>query len=123
LKERVHVQVNISVRHGQLSDATRSKITAKVQKLARLFERLSAIEVTVDLEHEETPTVDVQVSAEHKHDFVATEQSTSVMAALDGVIHKLEGQLRKYKERVQDHHRATTPRHGEAAPELESGGE
>ncbi len=117
------MQVNISVRHGHLSDATRSKITAKVQKLARLFERLSAIEVTVDLEHEQTPSVDVQVSAEHKHDFVATEQSTSVMAALDSVIHKLEGQLRKYKEKVQDRHRTAAPRHGETAPELESGSE
>jgi putative sigma-54 modulation protein len=113
------VQVNISVRHGQLSDATRGKITAKVEKVARLFERLSAIEVTVDLEHEQNPTVDARVSAEHKHDFVATEQSTSLMAALDGVIHKLEQQLRKYKEKVQDHHRATTNRHGGPAPELE----
>jgi putative sigma-54 modulation protein len=110
------VQVNISVRHGQLSDATRSKITAKVEKVARLFERLSAIEVTVDLEHEQNPTVDARVSAEHKHDFVATEQSTSLMAALDGVIHKLEQQLRKYKEKVQDRHRTGTNRHGGAAP-------
>ena len=117
------MQINISVRHGQLSDATRGKITAKVEKLARLFERLSAIEVTVDLEHEQTPVVDMRVSAEHKHDFVAAEQSTSLMAALDGVIHKLEQQLRKYKEKVQDHHRAPAARYGSAAPELEPGGE
>ena len=117
------MQVNISARHGHLSDATRSKITAKVEKLARLFERLLAIEVTVDLEHEQTPTVDVRVSAEHKHDFVAAEQSTSLMAALDGVIHKLEQQLRKYKEKVQDHHRATGPRHETASLEEEPAGE
>ncbi len=113
------MQVNISARHGHLSDATRGKITAKVEKLARLFERLAAIEVTVDLEHEENPTVDIKVSAEHKHDFVAAEQSTSLMAALDGVIHKLEQQLRKYKEKVQDHHRATTVRHEAASLERE----
>jgi len=112
------VQVNISVRHGHLSDATRSKITAKVEKLARLFERLTAIEVTVDLEHEQTPTVDVRVSAEHKHDFVAAEQSSSLMGALDGVVHKLEQQLRKYKEKVQDHHRTATARHA-TTPEAE----
>ena len=47
------MQINISARHGHLSDATRGKITAKVEKLARLFERLTAIEVTVDLEHEQ----------------------------------------------------------------------
>ena len=117
------MQINISARHGHLSDASRAKITAKVEKLARLFERLSAIDVTVDLEHEQNPTVDVRVSAEHKHDFVAAEQSASLMAALDGVIHKLEQQLRKYKEKVQDHHRTTTPRHETASLEGEPGGE
>jgi putative sigma-54 modulation protein len=105
------VQINISVRHGHLSDETREKISAKVERLARLFERLTAIEVTVDLEHEQNPSVDIRVSAEHKHDFVATEQAASLMAALDGVIHKLEQQLRKYKEKVQDHHRAIASRH------------
>ena len=61
----------------------------------------------------------MRVSAEHKHDFVAAEQSTSLMAALDGVIHKLEQQLRKYKEKVQDHHRTTAPRHEAASLEGE----
>ena len=117
------MQVSISARHGHLSDATREKITAKVEKLARLFERLQAIEVTVDLEHEQTPTVDVRISAEHKHDFVATEQSASLMAALDGVIHKLEQQLRKYKEKVQERHRSTPPRHEAASLDEEPGGE
>ena len=79
--------------------------------------------MTVDLEHEENPTVDIKVSAEHKHDFVAAEQSTSLMAALDGVIHKLEQQLRKYKEKVQNHHRATTVRHETASLEQEPSGE
>ena len=117
------MQVSITARHGHLSDATRAKITAKVEKLARLFERLSAIDVTVDLEHEQNPSVDMRVSAEHKHDFVATEQSTSLMAALDGVIHKLEQQLRKYKEKVQDHHRTTEHRHEPASLESEPAGE
>lgn len=115
------MQVEISARHGHLSEATKEKITAKMERLTRLFDRLLSIEVTIDLEHQEKPTVDVRISAEHKHDFVATDQSTSLMAALDGVIHKLEQQLRKYKEKVQDHHRAPRP---EAAPlEGPTGGE
>jgi putative sigma-54 modulation protein len=117
------VQINISTRHGHLSDATRDKISAKVERLARLFERLTAIDVTVDLEHEQNPVVDVRVSAEHKHDFVAAENSTNLMAALDGVIHKLEQQLRKYKEKVQDHHRATAPKHETAPMDGEVSGE
>ena len=73
------MQISISAQHGHLSDATREKITAKVEKLARLFERLLAIEVTVNLEHENDPCVDLRVSAEHKHDFVAAESGTSLM--------------------------------------------
>ncbi len=111
------MQVQISARHGHLSDATKEKITAKVERLSRLFERLTSIEVTVDLEHEENPEVDIRVSAEHKHDFRATDRSASLLASLDVVIHKLEQQLRKYKEKVQDHHRA--PRHEAASLELE----
>jgi putative sigma-54 modulation protein len=99
------VQINISTRHGHLSDGTREKIMAKMEKLGRLFDRLQTIEVTVDLEHEDTPVVDVRVSAEHKHDFVATESGEILMGVVDGTIHKLEQQLRKYKEKVQDHHR------------------
>lgn len=102
------MQINISARHGHLSDATRAKISAKVEKLARLFERLTSIEVTVDLEHAEMPIVDIKVSAEHKHDFIAEESADGLMAALDGAIHKVEQQLRKYKEKVVERHRNTT---------------
>ena len=119
------MHINISTRHGHLSDATRAKITAKVERLARLFDRLQAIEVTVDMEHEIAPSVDLQVSAEHKHDFVATDSAPNVMAALDGTIHKIEQQLRKYKEKVQDHHRTPGLRQQQPVvePEPEPSGE
>ena len=117
------MQISISARHGQLSEATRSKISAKVERMGRLFERLSFIEVKVDMEHEQTPTVDVLVSAEHKHDFVATEQSANLLAALDGAIHKIEQQLRKYKEKVQDHHRSDNPRQAKVPLEPNASGE
>ena len=104
------MQTRISTRHGNVSEETRSKITAKVEKLARYFERLTAIEVTIDLERRDQPQVDLKVSAEHKHDFVATAQAEELMAAVDLAIHKLEGQLRKYKQKIQERHRSSTGR-------------
>jgi len=114
------VQVKISARHGSLSETTQSKITAKVEKLTRRFERLTSIVVTVDLEHRETPNIDIQVSAEHKHDFVASCQGEELMAGLDQVIHKLEQQLRKYKDKIQDHHRTEGLRQQAALSESDS---
>jgi len=99
------VQINIATRHGHLSAATQAKLMAKVSRLSRYFERLAAIEVTVDLEHETTPVVDIRVDAEHKHDFVATEQSGDLWRSVDGAVQKLEQQLRKYKEKVLGRHR------------------
>ncbi|MGE0608058.1 MAG: ribosome-associated translation inhibitor RaiA [Pirellulales bacterium] len=108
------MQINISTRHGHLSEATREKISAKVEKLARLYDRLTAIDVRVDLEHEDKPGVDIRVSAEHKHDFQATDTCENLLAAVDNAMHKLEQQLRKYKEKVQEHHRGST--HKEIVP-------
>lgn len=112
------MQTNISVRHGHLSDASQEKIKAKVEKLGRIFERLIAIQVTIDLENEETPSVELNVSAEHKNDFVATDRSASLMGSLDAVCHKVEQQLRKYKEKVQNRHRQSDARRqGATLPE------
>ena len=99
------MQIRISTRHGRISDETQAIITTKLEKLSRFFERLTDIEVTVDLEHRDTPGVDLRVSAEHKHDFMATAREAELMASVDAVVDKMEQQLRKYKEKVQDRHR------------------
>jgi putative sigma-54 modulation protein len=103
------VQIQISTRHGHLTRESQERITAKAEKLLKIFDRLTAIEVVVDLTDSATPKVDLQVSAEHKHDFVAHDQSGSLMGSLDVVLHRMEQQLRKYKEKVVERHRNTDP--------------
>jgi putative sigma-54 modulation protein len=66
----------------------------------------------VDLK-KEARRVELLVQAEHKHDFVAQETNQDVLAAVDLAVEKLEGQLRRYKEKIQDHRR--TPSTGEVA--------
>jgi putative sigma-54 modulation protein len=98
------VQINISTRHGHLSEETQRKIKEKLQKLTRFLDRITAIDFTVDLEHRDKPDVDLKVSAEPKHIFVAESRSVELMAALDDTIEKMEHQLRKHKEKGQDRH-------------------
>lgn len=111
------MQIRISARHGQLDESTQELIREKTEKLSRLFHRLTAIQVTADLAHADAPQVELRASAEHHEDFVATDEATNVLAALDGAIHKLEAQLRKHKEK-RTGHRATSAKHIEA-PELD----
>lgn len=98
------MEIKISVRHGQLSEPNQAVVRDKVAKVTHLFNRITEIDVTVDLENPVAPRVDVLVQAEHKHDFKASYTSDDLMGAVDQVVHKLEQQLRKYKEKIQDHH-------------------
>jgi putative sigma-54 modulation protein len=102
-KEKTSVQVNISARHGTLDADMQSKIREKAEKLRRLFDRVSAITVTANLEHHESPSVELSISVERTDDFIATESASNVLAALDGAIRKIEQQLRRHKEKRRDH--------------------
>jgi putative sigma-54 modulation protein len=107
------VQIKISVRHGHLKEETQQVIREKAGKLPHLFERLTMIEITVDLSRKEQKFVEFVVQAEHKHDFVGREGHADLLTAVDMALHKVEAQLRRYKEKIQDHRR--TPSTGEVA--------
>jgi len=107
------VQIEISTRHGGLVPDQQAYLHEKAEKLLKYFGRLMAIEVEVEhLKH--SWQVEILVSAEHKHDFVAREVGPTPEAAMDQCVHKIEQQLRKYKERVQHHKGDVTL--GEASP-------
>ncbi len=107
------MQVKLSVRHGHLNEEAQRVIREKAEKLLHIFERLTLIEVTVDLQQKELKHVEFVVQAEHKHDFVARESHAELLVAFDHALAKIEGQLRRYKEKIQDHRR--DPSAGEIA--------
>ena len=105
-RNREHiVQVQISTRRGELSQATQEKITKKLEKLQRFFDRITAVDVTVDLTKADEPIIDVRVSAESANDFLARDSSKDMFGSLDAIIAKLEQQIKKYKEKIQNHSR------------------
>ena len=104
------MQINVSARHGHLSPASQSKISAKVSRLQRYFDRLTALDVTVDLENHNLPLVEIIANAEHFHDMVSHETSADLWRSVDGAVQKLEQQLRKHKEKVRDHKHVETAR-------------
>jgi putative sigma-54 modulation protein len=99
------VQIEVSTRHGSLSDDVRRHLVRKAEKLVTYFERVTAIHITVDYQNSHVTKVEILVDAEHKHDFVAYEEGEDVVATFDAALHKMEQQIRKYKEKIQDHRR------------------
>lgn len=99
------VQIKVTTRHGHLSEEHQQQIRDKVARLEHHFPRLMQIEVIADVKDSENK-VELLVSAEHKHDFVATATHGEMMGAVDLVLDKLDQQIRKYKDKIQDHHRS-----------------
>ena len=96
------MQIEITTRHGVLGSEQRAYLQEKAEKLQKYFGRLMAIEVAAD--HTKNAwNVEIRVSAEHKHDFFASESGPTAETAMDLCVHKIEQQLRKYKERIQNH--------------------
>jgi putative sigma-54 modulation protein len=106
------VQIEISTRHGELSGAQQKRLSDKAEKLTK-FGRLMAIEIAVAQE-KNAWDVEILVSAEHKHDFVAREVGPTPEAATDQCLHKIENQLRRYKEKSQNH-KGDVPQSGGSA--------
>ena len=97
------MQIQVQARHGSLAEATRQKIADKVEKLGRFIERVSSIDVMVDLEKDDQPAVEVVVATELKKDFRADYSSGDLWGCLDQTIDKIEQQMRKFKEKMTDH--------------------
>lgn len=107
------MQIDISTRHGGLGADQQQYLHDKAEKLLKYFGRLMAIEVAVN-QVKHLWEVEILVSAEHKHDFVAHESGTTPEAAMDVCVHKIEQQLRRYKDKVQKH--KGDPSHGGPLP-------
>lgn len=104
------MQVNIAVRHGELSADAHDRLVEKAQTLPKYYDRVTALYVTVDLGRDQSPSVEIRATAEHTEDFVAVAEAASVAAALDAVLDKLREQLRRYKDKSRAHH-ATALKH------------
>jgi putative sigma-54 modulation protein len=98
------VQVEITCRHGSISPELNEHIRVKSEKILTYFERVTAIQVTLDFVDDRVKA-EMLVDAEHKHNFVAHAEGSDAGPTFDQALHKMEQQIRKYKEKLQDHRR------------------
>ena len=103
-QECVSVQVAITCRHGSIRDDVRDYIGNKAEKLLTYFERVSAIQVTVVFVKDRIE-VEILVDTEHRHNFGSSDVGEDVPATFERALHKMEQQIRKYKQKLQDHRR------------------
>lgn len=93
------MRINVSARHGQLGTEKQQRIEEKVKKLRRLYDRITSIDVTVELGHQDYLDVEIRATVEQADDFVARNTASDVIAAVEGAEKRMEQQLRRYKDK------------------------
>ncbi len=92
------MQINISGHHVEVTDALRSYVNSKMEKLERHSDHLNSIKVTLSVEKQR------QKAEAHTHvagsDISAQAEKTDMYASIDALIDKLDRQLLKHKEKI-----------------------
>jgi putative sigma-54 modulation protein len=104
------MRVNLSGHHVDVTPALRSYAERKLSRILRRFDRVIEVHcvLTVDkLRHRAESTVAVRGPDIH-----AAAEAHDMYAAIDALADKLDRRVRKYKERLRDHHAIEAQKHG-----------
>ena len=96
------MQLDVSGHHVEVTQALREYVRNKMDKVSRHFDLVSDAHciLTVEkLRHKAEATINVNGGKIYAD---ATEDD--MYAAIDGLVDKLDRQVRKYKEKLVDHH-------------------
>jgi putative sigma-54 modulation protein len=117
-------QISITGRHVDVTPSMKAYAEEKAGKLAKIHERLTKIDVTLDVEHHQAHlsyVVEIVAFAERGARLVGKVESPDLYAGVDLAEDKVVRQLIRHKDRLTDHHRGESRRPpGEALPDYPS---
>jgi putative sigma-54 modulation protein len=96
------MQLNVSGHHVDITDSLREYVESKIERLERHFDLVSDVHciLTVEkLRHKAEAKVNVNGGT-----IYAETTEDDMYAAIDRLVDKLDRRVRKYKEKLVDHH-------------------
>lgn len=96
------LSIEFKGRHDHISARMQQHAQKKLEKLQRYNDRIARIEVVADHAHED-PEVELIVHMRRGKPLVAKDSGSTFSAAIDGLVEKMEKQLKKKKEKQKDH--------------------
>jgi putative sigma-54 modulation protein len=98
------MQINLSGHHVDLTTPLREYVNNKMERLERHFDQVTDIHVVLGVEklrHKAEATMHISGG-----DIFADSVEENMYAAIDGLVDKLDRQLKKHKEKITNHHRS-----------------
>jgi len=99
------MQVNITFRHLDPTEALKSHVRGRVEHVQRFIDRPSEAHAVLHVENL-AHHAEITVKA-GRFLLRGTARSPDMYASIDAAADKIERQLKKHKERLYDHHKAT----------------
>jgi len=96
------MQINLSGHHVDITTPLRDYVTSKMERLERHFDQVTDIHVVLGVEklrHKAEATMHISGG-----DIFADSVEENMYAAIDGLVDKLDKQVRRYKDRVRGNH-------------------
>lgn len=97
------MQINITGHHIDVTDALRTYVSEKLEKIERHFDHVTNVHVILTVEKQsQKAEATVHVSGA---DLFAQHDSEDMYASIDGLVDKLDRQIVKHKEKIGSHNR------------------
>ena len=97
------MQINITGHHIDVTEPLRTYVSEKMTKLERHFDHVTNVHVILTLEKQaQKAEANVHVSGA---DLFAQSITEDMYASIDGLVDKLDRQILKHKEKVNDHNK------------------
>lgn len=96
------MQLSITGHHIEVTPALRERVASKMEKVERHFDHLTDVHVILTVEkqrHKAEATLNAS-----RAKLYAEAVEDDMYAAIDGLIDKLDRQVKKHKEKMTDHH-------------------
>jgi putative sigma-54 modulation protein len=108
LNEEKTMELTITGRQVEVTAPMRDYVKSKFERISRHFDHLLSAHVILGVEKlDQVAEATLHITNKQLH---AEAKGQDAYAAIDSLVDKLDGQIKKHKERLTDHHR------GERAP-------
>jgi putative sigma-54 modulation protein len=97
------MQINLTGHHIDITQAIRTYIEGKFERLERHFDNMTNIQVILSVE-KERQKAEAKIDV-NKGIIFADAEDENMYAAIDSLMDKLDRQILKHKEKLKDHHR------------------
>ena len=98
------MNINLTGHHVDITEPLRDYVNSKFDRLERHFDHVTDVHVVLGVEklrHKAEATMHISGGT-----LFADSIEEDMYAAIDGLVDKLDRQVKKHKEKVTDHHRS-----------------